>query len=167
MKDVLVLNSDMTLFGTTDWQTAVCMVERDRAEVLLDSDVKVHPRVYKPLIIRIINAIRHLWKKSVPWSKHNVHIRDKYTCQYCKTVLEKKQLTIDHVIPKDQGGKNSWENTVCSCFDCNNKKSNRTPSQAHMGLRKTPYKPTIMEFIMLKVKLDGLDSLLKELDYFS
>jgi 5-methylcytosine-specific restriction endonuclease McrA len=119
--------------------------------------------MFLPSVIRLIKAVRNLWKKRVPWSKANVHTRDKYTCQYCSTKLDKRDATIDHVIPRIQGGKNSWENTVCACYDCNNKKNSRTPEQARMTLRKRPYQPTIMEFIQHKIVVDGLADLLKSI----
>ncbi len=169
MSKVVVLNTDMSVHGTTTWETAICMIMRNRAESVVDSDVLVHNRTntFKPLVIRIINTVRFLWKKAVPWSKPNVHTRDNHTCQYCKTKLSKKELTIDHVIPRDYGGKNGWTNCVTACFPCNNKKRNRTPSEAHMYLKRQPYQPTIMEFITMKVKQEGLQALLNDLEYFS
>ena len=163
MERVLVLNADMTLFGTTTRKRAVKLVKKERAEVIKETNVRAHRTMFYPAVIRLINAVRHLWKKSVPWTKANVHTRDGYKCQYCGTKLERRDLTIDHVVPKDQGGKNYWENTVCACFPCNNKKKNRTPSQANMVLRKQPHQPTIMEFILKKVELDGLNELLDDI----
>ena len=75
-------------------------------------------------------------------------------------------LEIENDAPKDLGGKNSWENTVCSCFACNNKKENKTPSQANMSLRRQPYCPTIMEFLLRKIKQEGLAEVLKELEVY-
>jgi 5-methylcytosine-specific restriction endonuclease McrA len=169
MSKVVVLNTDMTVFGTTTWENAICMIERERAESVVDSKILIHTRrkIYKPLVIRILNTVRFLWKKAVPWSKPNVHTRDNYTCQYCVIPLSKKEVTIDHVIPRGRGGKNSWANTVCSCFSCNNKKGNKTPSEANMFLKKQPVRPTIMEFILAKVRQEGVESLLKDLDYFN
>lgn len=163
MKRVLVLNADMTPFGTTTPKRAIALIIKERAEVIKETDIRIHPTMLVPSIIRLIKAVRHLWKKSVPWTKANVHTRDGYKCQYCGTKLERRELTIDHVVPKDQGGKNSWVNTVCACFPCNNKKSNRTPSQAQMALKRTPHQPTIMEFILKKVELDGLNEIVREL----
>ena len=50
-------------------------------------------------------------------------------------------LTIDHVVPRSQGGQSTWENCVLACVACNHKKANRTPSQAGMRLRKAPVRP--------------------------
>ena len=54
---------------------------------------------------------------------------------------------MDHVIPKHKGGIDSWENLVCACVHCNNKKGNRTPEQAKMPLLKQPRRPSHLYFI--------------------
>jgi len=166
MTKVIVLNADMTILGTTTYRRAIKLIVKGRAEAVLDSEKRIHPDMVIPLVIRLIKAIRSLWKKEVPWSKGNVATRDGYKCQYCGTKLHKNQATIDHVIPRAQGGKNGWMNTVCACFDCNNKKEDRTPSQAKMSLRRQPFKPSIMEFLMMKIKLDGLEDILKDLGVY-
>jgi len=163
---VIVLNTDMTILGTTHWKRAIRLVVKGRAETLAESDISVHPSMKIPKVIRLIKAIRSLWRKEVPWSKQNVHIRDLFRCQYCGKYINKNKVTIDHVIPVAQGGKNTWENTVCSCYECNNGKEDRTPSQANMTLLRQPYKPTIMEFMLRKIKSEGLDQVLKELGIY-
>jgi len=166
MERCIVLNNDMSILGTTTWKRAIRLVVTGKAEALADSDRKIHPTMNVPKVIRLIKAIRNLWRTSVPWSKPNVHVRDLYVCQYCEEKLAKNKATIDHVIPRAQGGKNTWENTVCSCYDCNNSKEDRTPSQAKMSLRRLPYRPTIMEFMLRKIKSEGLDKTLKDLGIY-
>ncbi len=64
-------------------------------------------------------------------------------------------LTIDHVIPKARGGVDSWENLVAACIYCNNKKGDKTPSEANMNLLIKPFKPNHILFIKNAVgKLD-------------
>ena len=48
-----------------------------------------------------------------------------YTCSYCTIVFEKKDLTIDHIIPKSKGGKTSWDNVTTSCKSCNISKADK------------------------------------------
>jgi 5-methylcytosine-specific restriction endonuclease McrA len=50
-------------------------------------------------------------------------------------------LTIDHVVPRAQGGVSSWENCVLACMECNKRKADRTPDQAKMRLKKHPVRP--------------------------
>jgi len=163
---VIVLNADMSILGTTNWKRAIRLIVKGTAEVISESERVVHPSMKVPNIIRLIKAIRHLWRKEVPWTKPRVHVRDLYQCQYCGRHLSKHNATVDHVIPKSHGGKDRWENTVCSCFSCNNTKDNRTPSQANMTLLRQPHKPTIMEFMLRKIKAEGLEQVLKDLDVY-
>ena len=67
----------------------------------------------------------------------------KYTRQsaYCGKTFKMKDLTVDHIIPKGQGGKTEWSNVITSCFPCNQHKANRTPVQAKMPLLFRPHKP--------------------------
>lgn len=56
-----------------------------------------------------------------------IAIRDNFICQYCgKTITEYSDITVDHVIPQSQGGKETYENLVLSCRTCNSAKGNKT-----------------------------------------
>jgi 5-methylcytosine-specific restriction endonuclease McrA len=81
-------------------------------------------------------------------------VRDNYTCCYCGSHDE---LTLDHVIPRSKGGKSNFENCVASCKKCNTNKGNRTPGEACMKLLKRPYKPTVIDFLIKKMKKMGLE----------
>ncbi|GAB4155265.1 MAG: HNH endonuclease [Planctomycetaceae bacterium] len=78
---------------------------------------------------------------SVTFSRRNVFKRDKLTCQYCGQQPGREELTIDHVVPRAQGGISSWTNCVLACVECNARKANRTPEQAGMPLRTQPVRP--------------------------
>lgn len=81
----------------------------------------------------------------VTFSRRNLFKRDRFTCQYCHCRLQSEELTIDHIIPRSQGGVSSWENCVLACVECNNRKADRTPAQAHMPLARKPVRPTWRE----------------------
>ncbi len=166
MTKVIVLNADMTILGTTNYRRAIKLIVKGRAEALVDSEKRVHPIMAIPLVIRLVKAIRILWGKEVLWTRAGVATRDDYKCQYCGVSLAKNKATIDHVIPRAVGGKSGWLNTVCACFDCNNKKDNRTPSQAKMVLSRQPFKPSIMEFLLMKIKTEGLEGILIDLGVY-
>ena len=53
-----------------------------------------------------------------------------------------RSLTLDHVLPRSQGGVSNWENCVLACMACNKRKADRTPEQARMRLRRHPVRPT-------------------------
>ncbi len=80
-------------------------------------------------------------KKEVKFTRHNIFERDKNTCQYCGVAFDRSELNLDHVIPRDRGGRMIWENIVCSCIPCNTKKGNRTPDEAGMHLVRKPKRP--------------------------
>jgi 5-methylcytosine-specific restriction endonuclease McrA len=86
-------------------------------------------------------------KKEVKFTRHNIFERDKNTCQYCGKVFDRRDLNLDHVIPRDKGGATTWENIVCSCISCNTRKGNRLPHQAHMHLIKKPVRPKWRPFV--------------------
>jgi len=90
----------------------------------------------------------------IRFSRGQVFLRDQHTCQYCGKNLSKQRLNIDHVIPRTQGGKTTWENVVTSCHPCNRKKGGRTPTQAGMDLLNKPFKPTISPALRLLKKLN-------------
>lgn len=59
--------------------------------------------------------------------------RDNFVCQYDN--CDRKANTVDHVIPRAQGGQSTWGNLVASCLECNQRKGARTPEQAGMVLK--------------------------------
>ena len=91
-----------------------------------------------PLVI-VLTHYDRVPTQSVVFNRHNILKRDRFTCQYCGK--QQSDLTLDHVVPRAQGGQTSWENCVAACYECNSKKANRTPAQAKMKLRKQPIKP--------------------------
>lgn len=78
---------------------------------------------------------------SVPFSRRNVARRDRHVCQYCGDQPGWERITIDHVIPRSQGGPSNWVNCVAACEPCNARKADRTPDQAGMRLRRRPTRP--------------------------
>jgi 5-methylcytosine-specific restriction endonuclease McrA len=46
-----------------------------------------------------------------------------------------------------RGGEDTWENLVCACVQCNNRKGDRTPEEAGMPLRRCPRRPNHVTFI--------------------
>lgn len=77
----------------------------------------------------------------VAFSRRNVFKRDAFMCQYCGCRPGSEELTIDHVLPRAQGGTSTWSNCVLACVDCNHRKGNRTPENAAMPLRRRPRRP--------------------------
>ena len=114
-------------------------------------------RIRVPKIILLFMYDR-LPKKEVKFTRHNIFERDKNTCKYCDEVFDRKDLNLDHVIPRDRGGPTSWENIVCSCIACNTRKANRTPNEAGMRLRRKPKRPKWRPFVQINFSLQKHDS---------
>ena len=80
-------------------------------------------------------------RRHVRFSRTNIYARDRNTCQYCGRRKTRAELNLDHVVPRSQGGRTTWENVVCSCVECNRRKGGRTPRQARMRLFRVPARP--------------------------
>lgn len=164
----VVLNADFTYLNTVSWQRAIKLLVKEKAEAIKETDRQIANTggtcVFKvPLVLRLIQMVRTVYRNKVPYSRKNVFIRDDHTCQYCGT---NKRLSVDHVIPTSRGGKTMFENCVTSCVTCNISKGNRTPEEAQMKLRKRPHEPTIIEFLTYKMKHTGVYSFLKDIKIY-
>lgn len=74
-------------------------------------------------------------------SASGIYERDKGTCQYTGRKLPKSQLNLDHVVPRDKGGKDSWENLVLADKDLNSMKGNRYNHEVGLRLIRQPKAP--------------------------
>ena len=109
----------------------------------------VHTISFKIRVPRVIVLMLfdRMPKKEVKFTRHNIFERDKNTCQYCGKVFDRRDLNLDHVVPRDKGGQTTWENIVCSCIPCNTRKGNRLPHQVNMHLIKKPVRPKWRPFV--------------------
>ncbi|GMU21378.1 MAG: HNH endonuclease [Phycisphaerae bacterium] len=117
-----------------------------------------------PRIIRLTLYDR-LPRKDVKLNRRNIFARDSSRCQYCGKRHPTSELSIDHVIPRSQRGKTTWENVVCCCLKCNVKKGGRTPEQAGMSLITKPIKPKRSPVINLQLSLHRYRSWQQFLDH--
>jgi 5-methylcytosine-specific restriction endonuclease McrA len=109
----------------------------------LGDDVIHTPRmVLKVPRVIVLQVYDRMPRTHVRFSRQNIYLRDSFTCQYCNKTLPRSQLNLDHVVPRSQGGRTSWENVVCSCVRCNLAKGGRSPEQAGMKLHKEPKRPS-------------------------
>ncbi|MGE0606875.1 MAG: HNH endonuclease [Pirellulales bacterium] len=98
-------------------------------------------RLRVPEVVTLTEYDR-LPEAAVAFSRRNIFKRDHFTCQYCHVQPGTDELSIDHVLPRSQGGTSTWENCVLACVSCNKRKADRTPIQAGMKLRVQPIRPT-------------------------
>ena len=168
--DVLLLNADMRPIKPIELGRAYRLVLKGRGEFLELKDIPLMTGVAKavkdelrslyvnaqgqmlyPLVVRqfhnrIINGPRGV---KPAMTKKNILLRDKYKCQYCGHYTGRKG-TVDHVTPKSKGGPATWNNLVCSCVTCNQRKANRTPKDANMPIRREPYEPKHIEWDVVR-----------------
>jgi 5-methylcytosine-specific restriction endonuclease McrA len=78
--------------------------------------------------------------KNPNFTRFNVFLRDKFTCQYCG---DKKDLTFDHLLPKSRGGLTDWNNVVTACSSCNVRKGGKLYKDCDLKLANKPYAPTV------------------------
>lgn len=163
----LVLNKGWTPVGTIELQRAIIMLfsqyanGEPKARIIdpqsyqtftwddwaklkpLMTDDAIHAANISFKVPEVVLLTRYdkMPKPKNQCSRRNLYKRDEMTCQYCGCKPGSQELTIDHVLPKSQGGGTSWENCVLACVDCNSYKANRTPKKANMKLLKEPVKP--------------------------
>lgn len=144
MGQVLVLDQSYQPLERIDWKKAICLIFKEKVEVIEAYADKVIRSAYEtvqmPAVVRFVKAVKKR-KKSVKFSRQNLYLRDKGMCQYCGTKIALSISTYEHVVPKCQGGKTTWENIVTSCKPCNQTKGGRTPEQAGMRLITKPVRP--------------------------
>jgi 5-methylcytosine-specific restriction endonuclease McrA len=92
--------------------------------------------------IVVLERYGQIPRRTVPFNRKNLFLRDQNRCQYCGDRVESRELTIDHVLPRVQGGTSTWENCVLACVPCNRRKAHRTPAQAGMALLRDPLRPS-------------------------
>lgn len=141
---VEVFNSGVEYLTSVPIRRALNLVHFHRKAIVIDSDPNVLVGGFEaPLAIGLKRYIYPSWTDSTVFtgcvSRRGVLKRDNYTCGYCG----RSATTIDHVVPRAQGGTTTWLNCVAACRECNAFKRDRTPDQAKMKLWTTPYDPTL------------------------
>lgn len=169
MNGCILLNGDWTYLSTLDFKRTMRLMSKDhKVEILKYSDKKIKRPdgsfMNIPKVMRLLEIVRRIYRAKIPWNRKNVLTRDRNRCMYCGR--KDRSLTIDHVFPQSRGGATSFENCVASCFDCNNKKGNRTPREAGMKLIRQPFAPTIAEFVRIKMTRTGITEFLQDIGIY-
>ena len=164
---VLTLNRGWTPIHVITWQKAMSLIYKEHARPI-DRELIIYNfadwiefsrrdandyckigTTTGPIALPEIIALTiydRLPQRDVKFSRQNVFIRDKYTCQYCGRQFKKEELTIDHIIPESQGGKKTWDNIVACCKKCNARKRDDFLHIAQkrypiLKLKRKPQKP--------------------------
>ncbi len=142
-RKVLLLNASYEALGTVSipravrlvWKRAADVVEQDGDRVLRSQ----HFEFPQPSVIRLVEYIDIRGRQRRSSSKRNrILARDHLRCGYCGKRGNAFSLTVDHILPRSRGGSTSPDNLVAACFDCNQRKGDRTPEEARMPLLRNP-----------------------------
>jgi 5-methylcytosine-specific restriction endonuclease McrA len=137
---VLVLNADLGPLHRVSFRHAIRMLVRQVAVVHEGEPDKVIGIWPVPKVLRLVHYVVTKWRYTAgpAWSRPGVIARDGERCGYCTA----RATTVDHILPRSRGGRNTWKNTVAACGPCNQRKGDRTPAEAGMALWVKPAAPS-------------------------
>ena len=152
---VLVLNANFEPINVCTTRRAIGLLLAGKADMVVNG--RGHIRTVKqllprPSVIRL-EAQVHRPRPHIKLTRREVFRRDNYTCQYCGK--HTRDLTLDHVIPRSLGGRDTWDNLVSACARCNHRKGGRTPEQARMRLVRAPREPSANPYRVIYRHLSG------------
>src|SRR5437660_12465122 len=131
----LVLNADfrpLSYFPLSlwSWQDAVKAVFLDRVNIIDHYDAIVRSLSFEMRLPSVIALKEYVHAARNPaFTRFNVFLRDRFTCQYCGKPHSSHELTFDHVLPRSRGGRTQWINVVAAWPDCNHLQSHDLPPQ--------------------------------------
>lgn len=156
-KPCLLLNADgapLQYFPLSliDWKVSIRLVYTQHVVVIAVHEDAV---VRSPSIVMQVPSVIMLKKyqkvpHKVTLSRSNIFLRDGNKCQYCGEVFDKRMLTVDHVVPRSQGGVDSWDNLVTSCSPCNTLKGSNKVNPLNK-----PISPSIKSLLIQYYKLNS------------
>jgi 5-methylcytosine-specific restriction endonuclease McrA len=153
--DTLILNKDGTPLSVVplsviSWQTAIRLAyqEKVRVHATYENWVVRSPSVemHVPSVVMTTDYVK--WGKQIKYSRSNVYLRDRFTCQLCSKQFPVSQLTLDHVVPRSHGGKTNWTNIITACKPCNHRKGDNHKIRP----RVMPSKPNYYEIMAKRMQ---------------
>ena len=141
----LVLNADyrpLSYYPLSlwSWQDSIKSVFLDRVITVSNYDRVVRSPSFSLKLPSVLALKSYVKPQSNPnFTRFNVFLRDKFTCQYCGS---KNELTFDHLLPRSKGGKTDWNNVVTACTCCNVKKGGRLLTRSGMTVNQKPFQPS-------------------------
>ena len=144
----LVLNADfrpLSYFPLSlwSWQETVKAVISGRVNVVSVYNRFIHSPRAQMALPSVISLKEYIPTPNRPaFTRFNVFLRDRFSCQYCGDFFPAPELTFDHVTPRSKGGQTTWENVVTACSPCNLVKGSRLPREAGMFPLIRPVAPS-------------------------
>ena len=155
----LILDGNFQPIRIVSWQRAIVLMILERGHVVEYYNKKIrstHQSFQVPKVFQVKGVAKKRFFRLRP-TRHNIFKRDNNTCAYCGLKFMQKDLTVEHIIPRSQGGNNSWHNLITACATCNNKKGANTPEQAKMPLLFKPTVPKWTPKMVLDIKKSELE----------
>ena len=149
---VLVLNQSYEPLMVIGAKRAVILLLNEKVDSLESYREQIHSAYLSiplPSVIRLRDYAR-IHRKDIVLSRKNILKRDNHTCQYCGA--RSVPMTIDHIVARNNGGGDSWENLIAACVPCNTNKGNKSLKEASMVMLKIPRKPTMILHLQKFVK---------------
>jgi 5-methylcytosine-specific restriction endonuclease McrA len=144
----LVLNADFRPLSyyplsLWSWQESVKAVVSGRVNVVSVYERFVRSPSRSMPLPSVISLKEYIPAARRPaFTRFNVFLRDRFSCQFCGEALPTHDLTFDHLVPRSRGGRTTWENVVTACSPCNLLKGDRLPHEAEMFPLDRPAQPT-------------------------
>jgi len=144
----LVLNADfrpLSYFPLSlwSWQETVKAVFLERVNIISEYEEVVRSPSFEMRLPSVISLKEYIPAARRPaFTRFNVFLRDRFTCQYCGEPFAAHDLTFDHVVPRSRGGRTTWDNVVTACSVCNLLKGSRLPHESGLYPRHRPAQPS-------------------------
>lgn len=139
---VLILNVTFEPMHVCSTKRALALVYSGKAEIIINGRGTIRSATSEfeiPSVIKLSHMVRRP-RPRIALSKREILRRDDYTCQYCGRKM--RTLTLDHVVPRRQGGAHTWENLVAACSPCNRRKGGKLAAEVDMALSRPPFEPS-------------------------
>jgi len=136
-----IVDRDYSLYGIDEW----IVTWDDAARCVREAESRnfvgiVGGKIATPEVIKQ-DHYRGYHQCRLKLSRRAIFERDEYTCQYCGRRYRTSELSLDHIVPRSRGGRDSWTNLVLACTGCNARKHAHTPREAGMKLIRQPREP--------------------------
>lgn len=130
-----MLENNPRQFDRVTWEEWLKLVPRQGD---IDHVVHTSKRIIRIPTVIICSRYHLMPMKEQRMTKLAIRRRDGNRCQYTNAELTNSTFSLDHVIPRSRGGKDSWDNVVACHKDVNFKKGNKLNSEAGLVLLKKP-----------------------------